>query len=360
MTTTVTAEPNTESLTTVAQQPCCGPTCCGGAADAASEAGHAAAHPASAEARAFVPSHAAGADPAVSDATAAAPVGPAAHAKGETASRKERIEQAVRRRYAAAARAAATGRDASCGCGCSDEATSVFGRGLYGDGEAGGAPAGALRASLGCANPTALVDLAPGQVVLDLGSGGGIDVFLAARRVGPAGKVYGLDMTDEMLDLARANQAEAGVANAEFLKGRMEDVPLPEASVDVVMSNCVVNLSPDKDQVLREAHRVLRPGGRFAVADVVTVRPMPPALTERLELWSECLGGALEVDDYRARLAAAGFTEIDVEILHTYGLEQAGADAPSLLAELGLDPTEVEHLFASALVRATKPAERQA
>jgi SAM-dependent methyltransferase len=281
---------------------------------------------------------------------------PAAHSKGEAASREERIELAVKRRYAEAARAAAGGGDASCGCGCSDEATTVFGRALYGEGEADAAPAGALRASLGCANPTALVDLAPGQVVLDLGSGGGIDVFLAARRVGPAGKVYGLDMTDEMLDLARANQAEAGVANAEFLKGRMEDVPLPEASVDVVMSNCVVNLSPDKDRVLREAHRVLRPGGRFAVADVVTVRPMPPALAERLELWSECLGGALEVDDYRARLAAAGFTEIDVEVLHTYGLEQAGADAPRLLAELGLEPTEVEHLFASALVRATKPA----
>ena len=353
MTTTVTAESTTEPLTSVAQQPCCGPTCCGGAADA----DDAAAHPASAEARAFASSRAAGADSAVSDATSAAALDvPGAHAEEKAASREERIEQAVRRRYAAAARAAATGGDASCGCGCSDEATTVFGRALYGDGEAGGAPAGALRASLGCANPTALVDLAPGQVVLDLGSGGGIDVFLAARRVGPAGKVYGLDMTDEMLDLARANQAEAGVSNAEFLKGRMEDVPLPEASVDVVMSNCVVNLSPDKDRVLREAHRVLRPGGRFAVADVVTVRAMPPALAERLELWSECLGGALEVDDYRRRLAAAGFTEIDVEVLHTYGLEQAGADAPRLLAELNLEPTEVEHLFASALVRASKPA----
>jgi arsenite methyltransferase len=300
--------------TTATQEPCCSPTCCGGSAAAAEPA---------------------------------PPPSP---------SREERIEHAVRRRYADAARAAAAGREASCGCGCSDEASAVFGRTLYGEGEAGGAPEGALRASLGCANPTALVDLAPGQVVLDLGSGGGIDVFLAARRVGPTGKVYGLDMTDEMLDLARANQAEAGITNAEFLKGRMEDVPLPEASVDVVMSNCVVNLSPDKDRVLREAHRVLRPGGRFAVADVVTVRPMPPALAERLELWSECLGGALEVDDYRARLAAAGFTGIDLELLHTYGFEQAGPDAPRLLAELGLEPAEVEHLFASALVRATKPA----
>ena len=315
MTTSVTTETaNPETPATLAPEPCCGPTCCGGA-------------------------------------EATSPPSP---------SREERIEQAVRRRYAAAARAAATGSEASCGCGCSDEATTVFGRTLYGDGEAAGAPAGALRASLGCANPTALVDLAPGQVVLDLGSGGGIDVFLAARRVGPTGKVYGLDMTDEMLDLARANQAEAGVANAEFLKGRMEDVPLPAASVDVVMSNCVVNLSPDKDRVLREAHRVLRPGGRFAVADVVTVRPMPAALAERLELWSECLGGALEADDYGARLAAAGFTEINVEVLQTYGLEQAGADGERLLAELGLEPADVEHLFASALVRATKPAERPA
>ena len=163
-------------------------------------------------------------------------------------------------------------------------------------------------------------------------------------------------MTDEMLALARANQAEAGVVNAEFLKGRMEEVPLPAASVDVVMSNCVVNLSPDKDRVLAEAFRVLRPGGRFAVADVVTVRPMPETLGHQIELWSECLGGALEVGDYRARLAAAGFTGVDVEILHTYGLEEAGADAERLLAELGLDAAKVEGLFASALVRATKPA----
>jgi SAM-dependent methyltransferase len=268
--------------------------------------------------------------------------------------REARIQEAVRRRYAEAARAATAGRDVDCGCGCGEEATAVFGRSLYGEADA--APEGALRASLGCANPHALVDLAPGQVVLDLGSGGGIDVFLAARRVGPTGRVYGLDMTDEMLDLARANQAEAGVTNAEFLKGRMEEVPLPEASVDVVMSNCVVNLSPDKDRVLAEAFRVLRPGGRFAVADVVTLRPMPQALAERVELWSECLGGALEVDDYRARLAAAGFADAEVEVLKTYGLEEAGVDADRLLAEMGLAPAEVENLFASALVRATKPA----
>lgn len=301
---------------TTAEDPCCSTTCCGGERTASE------------------------AEPA------AAPPPP---------SREERIETAVRRRYAEAARAAATGRDAGCGCGCSEEAVTVFGRGLYGQGEGGTVPEGALRASLGCANPTALVDLAPGQVVLDLGSGGGIDVFLAARRVGPTGKVYGLDMTDEMLALARANQAEAGVTNAEFLKGRMEEVPLPEGSVDVVMSNCVVNLSPDKDRVLGEAFRVLRPGGRFAVADVVTVRPMPEALGERLELWSECLGGALAVGDYQSKLRAAGFTGVEVEILHSYGLEQAGPEAESLLAELGLAAAQVEGLFASALVRATKP-----
>lgn len=304
---------------------CCGPTCCGG--EAAPKAG----------------------PEVTSKVTPETPAEPG---------RAERIHEAVRRRYAEAARAAASDVNAECGCGCSDEATAVFGRGLYqeGDAGAGGAPEGALRASLGCANPTALVDLAPGQVVLDLGSGGGIDVFLAARRVAPTGKVYGLDMTDEMLALARANQAEAGVTNAEFLKGRMEEVPLPEASVDVVMSNCVVNLSPDKGQVLAEAFRVLRPGGRFAVADVVTLRPMPAALAGQIELWSECLGGALEIEDYRAKLAAAGFTGVDVEVLATYGPEAAGADADRLLAELGVARAEVEGLFASALVRATKPA----
>jgi SAM-dependent methyltransferase len=299
------------------EEPCCSPGCCG--------------------------SEAAASEP---EATAAPPA----------ASREERIEAAVRRRYAEAARAAAAGRAADCGCGCSEEAATVFGRSLYGGDESGAVPDGALRASLGCANPTALVDLAPGQDVLDLGSGGGIDVFLAARRVGPEGKVYGLDMTNEMLELARANQAEAGVTNAEFVKGRMEDVPLPDGSVDVVMSNCVVNLSPDKDRVLAEAFRVLRPGGRFAVADVVTVRPMPGPLAERLELWSECLGGALEARDYEARLRAAGFIGVGIDVLHTYGLEQAGPGAEGLLAELGLAAAQVEGLFASALVRATKPA----
>ena len=272
----------------------------------------------------------------------------------ETSDRAARIHEAVRRRYADAARAAGGGEEASCGCGCAEQAVTLFGRTHYAGGEAT-VPDGALRASLGCANPNALVDLNPGAVVLDLGSGGGIDVFLAARRVGPTGKVYGLDMTDEMLALARRNQAEAGVTNAEFLRGTMEDVPLPAGSVDVVMSNCVINLSPDKDRVLREAFRVLRPGGRFAVADVVTLGPVPAALARQIELWSACLGGALSVEDYRAKLAAAGFTGVEVEVLHSYGLAEAGADADRLLAELGVDPAEVEGLFASAFVRALRP-----
>ena len=284
---------------------------------------------------------------------------PASADAADAAGRAARIHEAVRRRYAEAARTAAGGADAACGCGCAEEAVAVFGRSHYADGEAA-APAGALRASLGCANPNALVDLAAGEVVLDLGSGGGIDVFLAARRVGPAGKVYGLDMTDEMLALARRNQAEAAVTNAEFLRGTMEDVPLPAGSVDVVMSNCVINLSPDKDRVLREAFRVLRPGGRFAVADVVTLRPIPAALARQIELWSACLGGALSVDHYRAKLAAAGFTGIEVEVLHSYGLAEAGADADRLLAELGIDAAEVEGVFASAFVRATRPVSETA
>ncbi len=330
MTATTSTQPSATDGALPAAEPCCSPTCCGGERAAAKSAD------------------------ATRPATATAP--PPAETPAD---REERIQEAVRRRYAEAARLAAAGHDAeaatSCGCGCSEEATAVFGRALYGEGGTEAAPEGALRASLGCANPTALVDLAPGQVVLDLGSGGGIDVFLAAHRVAPTGKVYGLDMTDEMLALARANQAEAGVENAEFLKGRMEEVPLPDSTVDVVMSNCVVNLSPDKDRVLAEAFRVLRPGGRFAVADVVTLRPMPAPLAEQIELWSECLGGALEVSDYRRRLAAAGFTDVDLEVLHSYGLAEAGADAERLLAEMGLDAAEVEGLFASALVRASKP-----
>jgi arsenite methyltransferase len=322
MTTTTTTVP-----TPTAEKPCCGPACCGG-------------------------EHAATA----SDAPAAA-----VEATTDSAdARERRIQEAVRRRYAAAAEAAAAGGQPGCNCGCGEEATTVFGRALYGDADTSAAPERALRASLGCANPTALADLAPGQVVLDLGSGGGIDVFLAARQVGPAGKVYGLDMTDEMLALARANQAEAGVANAEFVKGRMEEVPLPAASVDVVMSNCVINLSADKDRVLSEAIRVLRPGGRFAVADVVALRPVPDALAGQLELWSECLGGALAVDDYKDKLTTAGFADVDIEVLHTHAPGEAGPEADRLLAELGLTAADVEGLFASAAVRAKKPGDAAA
>src|SRR5207245_153959 len=194
---------------------------------------------------------------------------------------------------------------------------------IYGGGEAAELPAEALAASLGCGNPTALAQLSPGEVVLDLGSGGGIDVLLSAKRVGPSGKAYGLDMTDEMLALARANQRKAGVDNVEFLKGEIESIPLPDASVDVVISNCVINLSADKDRVLAEAFRVLRPGGRFAVSDVVVPGEVPPSLRRSVELWIGCVAGALSEDDYRAKLAKAGFTQIEVEPTRVYRADDA-------------------------------------
>jgi ubiquinone/menaquinone biosynthesis C-methylase UbiE len=200
-----------------------------------------------------------------------------------------------------------------------------------------------------------LIDLQPGQSVLDLGSGGGIDVLLSARRVGPTGKVYGLDMTDEMLALARENQRKAGTTNVEFLKGTIETIPLPDDSVDVIISNCVINLSSDKDSVLREAFRVLRPGGRFAVSDVVVRGEVPPAVRHNMELWIGCLAGALEEDDYREKLRGAGFAEVAIEPWRVYKLE----DARSFLAEAGVDveavATEVEGRFASAFIRARKP-----
>ena len=217
-------------------------------------------------------------------------------------------------------------------------------------------PAEAVNASLGCGNPTALIDLKAGQTVLDLGSGGGIDVLLSARRVGPSGKVYGLDMTDEMLALARANQARAGVANVEFLKGEIESIPLPDSTVDVVISNCVINLSPDKDRVLREAFRVLKPGGQFAVSDVVVRKPVPDEIRRNVELWVGCVAGALNESDYRAKLNNAGFTDVTVEPWRVYDLH----DARQVLQDAGLDADIVaataEGAFASAFVRATKPA----
>jgi arsenite methyltransferase len=213
-----------------------------------------------------------------------------------------------------------------------------------------------LKASLGCGNPTALAELKPGETVLDLGSGGGIDVILSARRVGPAGKAYGLDMTDEMLALAQENKRKSGLTNVEFLRGEIESIPLPDNAVDVIISNCVINLSGDKDRVLQEAFRVLKPGGRFAVSDVVVRGEVPAAIRKSLELWVGCIAGALTEVDYRGKLAKAGFTGIDVEVTRVYGAE----DASTFLAGHGLDveaaAKEVDGKIVSAFIRATKPA----
>lgn len=227
---------------------------------------------------------------------------------------------------------------------------------LYETSQAAEIPEEALRASLGCGNPTALAQLNPGETVLDLGSGGGIDVLLSARRVGPAGKAYGLDMTDEMLALAHENQRKAGLENVEFLKGEMEDIPLPDNSVDVIISNCVINLSADKDRVLREAFRVLRPGGRLAVSDVVVRGEVPSEIRRNVELWIGCVAGALEESDYRLKLARAGFDQIDIEPTRIYRAQ----DARGFLACAGIDvqaiAPQVDGKFMSAFVRARKPA----
>jgi SAM-dependent methyltransferase len=270
------------------------------------------------------------------------------------------IKDAVKSGYAAAARQAKAGGKASCGTSCcgptdglvnTDPITSA----LYGDTETAALPAKAVAASLGCGNPTALVDLHPGEIVLDLGSGGGIDVLLSARRVGPTGKAYGLDMTDEMLELARENARQAGVTNVEFLKGDIEAIPLPDASVDVIISNCVINLAPDKAKVLAEAARVLKPGGRFAVADIVVRGEIPAEIRPSMELWAGCIAGALEEDDYRAKLAAAGFHDIEIVPTRVY----AAADAREFLTGSGLDvdtvARQVDGKFMSAFVRARRP-----
>jgi arsenite methyltransferase len=224
------------------------------------------------------------------------------------------VTEHVRQRYAEAARRVAGGGAATCGCqtgavACCDSMTSN----LYDDQDAAIVPDNALKASLGCGNPTALAQLNPGETVLDLGSGGGIDVLLSARRVGPDGKAYGLDMTDEMLALAEENTRKAGVANVEFLKGHIEEIPLPQNAVDVIISNCVINLSADKDRVLREAFRVLKPGGRFAVSDVVLRGELPADVRDSMDAWTECIAGALTETEYRSKLQAAGFADIEVE-----------------------------------------------
>ena len=269
------------------------------------------------------------------------------------------VHQAVREKYGAiAASVTNTSTNTGCcgptACGCGNPITSN----LYSDAETRGLPADAVTASLGCGNPTALLPLEPGQTVLDLGSGGGIDVLLSAKRVGPRGKAYGLDMTDEMLALARDNQRKAGVSNVEFLKGEIEAIPLPDASVDVIISNCVINLSSDKDAVLREAFRVLKPGGRFAVSDVVVLGDVPIDVRRNMELWVGCIAGALGADEYVAKLAQAGFVDVEVEPWRVYNVE----DARGFLAEAGLDVDRIAPLvkdkFASAFVRARKPEPR--
>jgi ubiquinone/menaquinone biosynthesis C-methylase UbiE len=266
------------------------------------------------------------------------------------------IKEAIQQKYGEAALNARSGAKAGCGCGSScgpDPVTSN----LYDETQAADVPAEALLASLGCGNPTALADLKAGEVVLDLGSGGGIDVLLSAKRVGPTGKAYGLDMTDEMLALARENQAKSGLANVEFLKGEMEHIPLPDNSVDVILSNCVINLSADKDRVIAEAFRVLKPGGRLAVSDVV-VRggDVPAELRRSMELWVGCIAGALEESTYRSKLSAAGFEAIGVEPTRIY----RAADAKQFLQEAGLsdDATlaQADGRIMSAFIRATKPA----
>ena len=265
------------------------------------------------------------------------------------------IKAVVRDKYGKAALRVTSAEGAACCGSASTREADPISSNLYGGSETAELPAEAVAASLGCGNPTALAQLSPGEVVLDLGSGGGIDVLLSAKRVGPSGKAYGLDMTDEMLALARANQRKAGVDNVEFLKGEIESIPLPDASVDVVISNCVINLSADKDRVLAEAFRVLRPGGRFAVSDVVVRGEVPPSLRRSVELWIGCVAGALSEDDYRAKLAKAGFTQIEVEPTRVYRAE----DARDFLAGAGLDADtiapQVNGKFMSAFIRATKP-----
>jgi arsenite methyltransferase len=267
-----------------------------------------------------------------------------------------KITEAVKEKYGEAASRVASGGAASCGtapsssCCGGDPITSN----LYESAQTAGLPQGAVLASLGCGNPTALAQLKPGEIVLDLGSGGGIDVLLSAKRVSPGGKAYGLDMTDEMLSLARENQKKAGAENVEFLKGEIENIPLPESAVDVVISNCVINLSADKDRVFQEAFRVLRPGGRFAVSDVVVKGEVPAEIRRNMELWVGCVAGALRDSEYISKLSNAGFKEVSIEPTRVYKLD----DARQFLAAQGIDADsiapQVEGKFISAFIRATK------
>jgi SAM-dependent methyltransferase len=322
---------------------CCGPSCCGGAQAPATTAS--------------------------APVTAAAPV-----LRDPTELTGEELRAAVRERYAASARQAAAALDsgtitASCCSPVQNVVDDPVTRDLY-DAEAEQVSAGALAASLGCGNPTLLADLTPGQRVLDLGSGGGLDVLLSAKRVAPGGFAYGLDMTPEMLALARRNQTDADITNAEFLLGTIEDIPLPAGAVDVIISNCVINLAADKDAVLAEAYRVLAPGGRFAVSDIVLLRDLPEAAQRAMRLWTGCVAGALVDSDYVARLERAGFTDAAVEVTRTYTQPDLLDLAEQLTpGDLGLDPGDVagftelvsqvveamDGAVASAFVRASKP-----
>jgi len=263
------------------------------------------------------------------------------------------VKEALRERYSEAARRVSEGASC-CGGNAALAGTNPITSNLYDVSEKGGLPEAAVLASLGCGNPTALAQLQPGEIVLDLGSGGGIDVFLSARRVGPSGKAYGLDMTDEMLTLARENQKKAGVENVEFLKGEIETIPLPDNSVDVIISNCVINLSADKDLVLKEAFRVLKPGGRFAVSDIVTRGEIPDQIRKDMLLWAGCVAGALQDTDYAAKLAKAGFVSIGIEPTRVY----TGEDAREFLAGKGDVEEMAPHIdgkIMSTFVRAQKP-----
>lgn len=293
---------------------------------------------------------------AASSNTTKSPETSAASVPQETA---QAITERVRERYAAAAQRVQSAAEGCCStdalkggcCGGADAFGADLSTGNYTAEDVAALPEEAVLASLGCGNPTALIDLHAGETVLDLGSGGGIDVLLSARRVGPTGFAYGLDMTDEMLALAQENKAKAGVSNVTFLKGRIEEIPLPAGSVDVVISNCVINLSADKGQVLREAFRVLKPGGRFAVSDVVADGPVPPSLRQNMEAWVGCLAGALETSDYTQLLTDAGFEDVSITITRRYTVAEVGLD----IGALPDGWEDGDGKLASAFVRATKP-----
>jgi arsenite methyltransferase len=274
------------------------------------------------------------------------------------------LKEKVQEKYGAAARRVLEGEGLPADCcattSCCDGSAAAscdpITSNLYDEAQTGQIPDAAVKASLGCGNPTALASLTPGEIVLDLGSGGGIDVLLSARRVGPAGKAYGLDMTDEMLALARENQRKSGIENVEFLKGEIENIPLPDNSVDVIISNCVINLSGDKDRVLREAFRVLKPGGRFAVSDVVTRGEVPEAVRQNMLLWVGCIAGALDDYQYIAKLAKAGFGDIDIEPTRVYNIEEARTFLTGQGVDVDAIAPQVEGKFMSAFIRARKPA----